>query len=324
MNVSIRNKSYGFTIVELLVVIVVIGILAAITIISYSGISRKAIAASLQSDLSGAANKLKMYQVEYGSYPQAMTSTDGNVTYCPSGSTPSDAKYCIKPTLGNEFVYSSPVSPYNGFIMDAINNVSTSKYRTTNISAPISAISTDTITIGTQVWMKYNLNVGTMINVTVSQTNNAITEKWCYDNDPNNCAIYGGLYQWDELMQYVTVAGPQGICPIDFHVPTDAEWKTLEKQLGMTQVEADATGWRGTDQGTQLYLGGTSGWDSLGTGYVYKQSNQFLNIGQTTVLATSTQSTTNDWTRSINPGFPVVYRDIYYKSAGHSVRCLHN
>ena len=44
-------KDNAFTIVELLVVIVVIGILASITIVSYRGITTKAAEASLQSDL---------------------------------------------------------------------------------------------------------------------------------------------------------------------------------------------------------------------------------------------------------------------------------
>ena len=58
------EKSKGFTIVELLVVIVVIGILAAITVVSYTGISRRAVAASIQSDLSNASRKLELYRAE--------------------------------------------------------------------------------------------------------------------------------------------------------------------------------------------------------------------------------------------------------------------
>ncbi len=48
------NKSRGFTIVELLIVVVVIAILAAITIVSYNGISRQAKNSALQSDIASA------------------------------------------------------------------------------------------------------------------------------------------------------------------------------------------------------------------------------------------------------------------------------
>ena len=59
-----RFLSRGFTIVELLVVIVVIGILAAITIVAYRGISQKAVSAALQSDLSNASRKLEIYRAD--------------------------------------------------------------------------------------------------------------------------------------------------------------------------------------------------------------------------------------------------------------------
>lgn len=68
MQVINQNKS-GFTIVELLIVIVVIGILAAITIVAYSGVQRRATVASLISDLSNASKQLKLDQVDLGAYP---------------------------------------------------------------------------------------------------------------------------------------------------------------------------------------------------------------------------------------------------------------
>lgn len=59
----------GFTIVELLVVIVVIGILAAIAVVSYSGIRLKAVSATLQSDLRNASTQLEIDKVNNGNYP---------------------------------------------------------------------------------------------------------------------------------------------------------------------------------------------------------------------------------------------------------------
>jgi len=61
----------------------------------------------------------------------------------------------------------------------------------------------NTVQIGTQCWLKENLNIGTKIPGTQNQANNGTIEKYCYNNDEANCAIYGGLYQWNEMMQYV-------------------------------------------------------------------------------------------------------------------------
>ena len=59
----------GFTIVELLIVMVVIAILAAITIVSYNGIASQAKEAALKADLSNGAKQLGIAKVETGSYP---------------------------------------------------------------------------------------------------------------------------------------------------------------------------------------------------------------------------------------------------------------
>jgi len=92
----------------------------------------------------------------------------------------------------------------------------------------------NTVQIGTQCWMAENLNIGTM--VTRSSTNNKIIEKYCYNNSFSNCYIYGGLYQWDEMMQYSTQQGAQGICPEGWHIPSDSEWTELIDFLGGESV----------------------------------------------------------------------------------------
>ena len=56
-------------------------------------------------------------------------------------------------------------------------------------------------------------------------------------------ASYGRLYTW------YAVTDNRGICPTGWHEPTDAEWETLETGLEMTQAQADANDWYGTDQG---------------------------------------------------------------------------
>ncbi len=112
----------------------------------------------------------------------------------------------------------------------------------------------NTVQIGNQCWLKENLDVGTRIDGSLNQTNNGGSneiEKYCYDDDDANCTTYGGLYQWNEAMQYVTTEGTQGICPSGWHIPTLAEFTTLKSEV--------------SDDGNALKAGGTntSGFSAL-------------------------------------------------------------
>ena len=123
--------SSGFTIVELLVVIVVIGILATITIVSYTGITSRANASALQSDLDNASKQLKLYQAEHSVYPSSL-----NVSNCPldASSTP-DNTYCLKPGSGITYKYSvdNTLNP-KAFSLYATKN--NNKYFTTDNATP--------------------------------------------------------------------------------------------------------------------------------------------------------------------------------------------
>jgi len=126
-----------------------------------------------------------------------------------------------------------------------------------------------TVLIGMQCWISQNMNVGSMISSTSGgqlQTNNDLIEKYCYNNDPAQCNIYGGMYEWPEAMQYIYTEGTQGICPDGWHMPTDEEFKILEgtvdSQYGVGDSEWDGSGYRGSDVGNNLKT--VSGWGSSG------------------------------------------------------------
>jgi len=109
-----KKQSYfpAFTIVELLVAIVVIGILATITSISYTGVSQKAVAATLMSDLANASNRLKMFYVEKGVYP--------TINNCPN---PNANEICLKTSNNTTYQYavSNNLNPPT-FNLTAINS----------------------------------------------------------------------------------------------------------------------------------------------------------------------------------------------------------
>lgn len=75
-----QPKQKGFTIVELLIVIVVIGILAAITVVAYNGISNRSKTAAAQSAASSVAKKAGAYNAELGNWPTATTDLTGAAT----------------------------------------------------------------------------------------------------------------------------------------------------------------------------------------------------------------------------------------------------
>jgi len=193
-----------------------------------------------------------------------------------------------------------------------------------------------TILIGTQCWMAENLNVGTRINGNSNQTDNGIIEKYCYDDLESNCDIYGGLYQWDETMQYSMQQGVQGICPPGWHVPSDEEWKILEgtvdSQYGVGDSEWDATGWRGYDAGETLKS--TNGWSYSGNGtdlYGFTalpggyrgDTGSFNHLGNHGLWWSSTENNgSTTWTRNLHYGNVKVARNGRSKTDGYSLRCL--
>lgn len=97
----LNSKLSGFTIVELLVVIVVIGVLAAITIISYTGIQSKAVTTSLVSDLNNASKLLSMDQIINSTYPATLAEANNGKGIPASSDTtyddyfPTSTGFCI-------------------------------------------------------------------------------------------------------------------------------------------------------------------------------------------------------------------------------------
>jgi uncharacterized protein (TIGR02145 family) len=174
----------------------------------------------------------------------------------------------------------------------------------------------NTVQIGSQCWLKENLDVGTMINGTDSARNNGIIEKFCYNNDPANCTTYGGFYEWNEAMQYVTTEGTKGICPTGWHMPDTSEFIALA-----TTVNLDGNALKAVGQGTGNGVGtNTSGFSALLAGErLY--DGRLLGLGNWAIFWSSTD---------IQFKFSLVLDYLYStivlggesSDFGYSVRCL--
>jgi uncharacterized protein (TIGR02145 family) len=196
----------------------------------------------------------------------------------------------------------------------------------------------DTIAIGTQVWMKQNLKVSKYRNGDPIPTNLS-NSAWSgttsgayaiYNNAVLNDSIYGKLYNW------YAVADPRGLCPTGWHVPSDAEWQTLETSLGMPASELNNTGGRGSAQNvggkmkavSSLWLApntgatNSSGFTGLPGGY-RASDGTFNSIGNYGFWWSSTQNSTSfAWNRYLYHFGALVGRGNPTESYGFSVRCV--
>jgi uncharacterized protein (TIGR02145 family) len=217
--------------------------------------------------------------------------------------------YAINPDgegKGEEVVFSTPPT-----IKDADNH----EYPTT--------------VIGTQTWMGKNLYAthffnGDPIPTTATASTDISGEtspvyQWSYGGDYANTLIYGNLYTW-----YATT-DPRKLCPTGWHIPTDAEWTTLENKLG-TYTEA----------GSRLKEDGTTHWNpsynkdatnescfsGLPGGYRAATGTFFLLRDEGRWWSATESETAAAWSRTLNASGPTVARPGSDKKSGLAIRCI--
>jgi uncharacterized protein (TIGR02145 family) len=195
-----------------------------------------------------------------------------------------------------------------------------------------------TIQIFNQCWFKENLNVGYIRERYFPQTDNDTIEKYCYEDEPENCIKYGGLYFWDEMMNYSKKEETQGICPPGWHIPSDDEFKLLAGAVDSVYGIGDPiwndvwfhhgsnvayrlkseTGWWQDGNGNDFY-----GFSALPGGLRWHNTNfndEFIDA----YFWTSTEHTySTSWYRLIYYNDDGIYRNgDFRKITGLSIRCV--
>ena len=176
----------------------------------------------------------------------------------------------------------------------------------------------NTVPIGEQCWLKENLNVGTRKDGNILQSNNGEIEKYCYNDDPANCITYGGLYLWEEMMQYYWSEGTQGICPDGWHLPSSSEFATL-----INNVDDDGNSLKAIGEGYDDGAGtNASGFSALLVGRSY--FGVFAYLTNRAYFWTSSHLMVNDaWYINLfdNNSTIVDYNTSNWQHA-YSVRCI--
>jgi uncharacterized protein (TIGR02145 family) len=180
--------------------------------------------------------------------------------------------------------------------------------------------------IGNQIWMTENLNVDKFRNgdpIPEAKTDEEWEQAgkegkpaWCYyHNDPENGVKYGKLYNW------YAVNDSRGLTPVGWHIPSDAEWTTLEDHLSEDAGKKikSKSGWNEEGNGTN-----SSGFSGL-PGGVRENGGSFVGIGYGAVwwsASDSDSSADRAKHRRVNGNDGNLGRSSGGKAAGMSVRCL--
>lgn len=186
-----------------------------------------------------------------------------------------------------------------------------------------------TVQIVDQCWMAENLNIGVRINGSEDMQDNGVLEKYCYNDDDGNCDVYGGLYQWNELMQYTYEWNAKGISPDGWHIPSQAEFSLLANNIGGYEIAGGKLKTTGTiEEGNGYWHSPNSGATDEYNFSILPAGNRrpgyfFEPQGNRGYFWTSTETDDNRvWYRRIN-----YYNEAFEgwentKEKGFSVRCI--
>ncbi|MGA3013768.1 MAG: choice-of-anchor L domain-containing protein [Bacteroidales bacterium] len=168
-----------------------------------------------------------------------------------------------------------------------------------------------TVKLGTQCWMAADLNYGTQILSSSMQRDNCTAEKYCLNDNSAKCSSLGGLYQWDELMQFEAVQSTKGLCPPAWHIPSENEWNALFS-LYISNGFA----------GSPLKYSGYSGFDLLLNGIRFDNRTWNFDTFASFIWSSTSQGPNKAWAHAMNSMDPSVSYYPANRSNAFYVRCI--
>lgn len=254
------QKQHGFTIVELLIVVVVIAILASITIVSYNGITQNARDVGLTSSLQQASSSLTATYLSTQAYPDTLTGISGGggttFQYTPNNNSPVK-NFCVSATNGG-------VTKHIAGMDGTVNKT---------VVGPCPGHT------GTQAPLIADCPTGyiTVPGSSLFNTNSFCVMKYEAKNSSGTAVSVPAGSPWASITQPAAITAGAAACP-NCHLMTENEWLTIAQNI--IYVPSNWVG--GTVGVGALYEGHADGSPSSALAASATDTDGYINTGQTT------------------------------------------